>query len=316
MTRFVIASWPPASQPIEPMSRRPGNNLYSQLTVILLVGVVAGCSLKQREASPVRRIDHIMIRTGQPRELFALFAEVLELPIAWPLATRGGVASGGASFGNVNVEAIQFPDQTGSDTKLVGFGFEPSALDTALAELRRRNIRYGEPRGFYSTMSDGSRRTLWTNVTLLDLSDADRPGNATMHVFLSEYAPAYVNIEQRRERLLRELAASAGGSLGVEAVEEVIIGTTDLQATSKVWERLLGPQRASARGLWHVGDGPAIRLVEASENSLQELVVSVASLQRAEAFLRSRDMFERNEDGIIISSPAIRGVTIRLVQSK
>lgn len=298
------------------MRRATSPTVFRRLILILLTGVVASCSAKHRPTTLVRRIDHIMIRTGHPREVFAFFTDVLELPIAWPMDTRGGVVSGGAGFGNVNVEAIQFPDQTAAVAKLVGFAFEPGPLDTVLNELQRRNIRFGAPRPFYATLQDGTRRTLWTNVTLLELSDTDRPANATMHVFLSEYSPAYVNTEQRRVRLRSQLATTSGGSLGVQGVKEVIIGTTDLQTARKAWERLLDPWPVSEPGLWHVGDGPAIRLVEASENSVQELVVSVVSLERARSVLQARKMMDTDSREVIIRAPQLDGLVIRLVQDK
>src|SRR5688500_11649113 len=295
------------------MRRASSRTVFRRLTLILLTGAVGSCSA-HRPTTLLRRIDHIMIRTGHPQEVFAFFTDVLQLPIAWPLATREGVTSGGAGFGNVNVEAIQFPDQTVVETKLVGFAFEPGPLDTVLNELQGRSIRFGAPRPFYSTLQDGTRRKLWTNVTLLELSDADRPGNATMHVFLSEYSPAYVNIEQRRVRLRDQLARSSGGSLGVQAVKEVIIGTTDLPAARKAWERILDQWPASETGVWQVGDGPAIRLVEAREDALQELVVSVVSLQHARTVLQARKMIDSESPGVIIRSPQLDGLVIRLVQ--
>src|SRR5688500_2634388 len=298
------------------MRRATSRTVFRRLILILLAGAAGSCSAKHRTTTPVRRIDHIMIRTGQPREVFAFFTDVLELPIAWPMDTRAGVTSGGAGFGNVNVEAIQFPDQTAAEAKLVGFAFEPGPLDTVLNELQRRSIRFGAPRPFYSTLQDGTCRNLWTNVTLLELSDADRPANATMHVFLSEYSPTYVNTEQRRVRLQSQLTTSSGGSLGVQGVKEVIIGTTDLPTARKAWERLLGPWRVSEPGLWHVGDGPAIRLVEATKDALQELVVSVVSLQRARVVLQTRKLMDSDSRDVIIRSPQLDGVVIRLVQDK
>ena len=298
------------------MRRGTTSSVFSPLILILLAGVVGSCSAKLRPTTPVRRIDHIMIRTGDPREVFAFFTDVLQLPIAWPLDTREGVISGGAGFGNVNVEAIQFPGQADSATRLVGFAFEPGPLDTVLNELQRRGVRFGEPRPFYATLQDGTRRKLWTNVTLMEVSDADRPGNATMHVFLSEYSSTYVNTEQRRARLRRQLATSSGGLLGIQAVKEVIIGTTDLQAGRNAWERLLKPWPASEPGLWQVGDGPAIRLVEGKADALQELVVSVTSLQLARAVLQARNMIDSDSPGVTIRSPQLNGLVIRLVQGK
>src|SRR5918995_5459171 len=197
-------------------------------TILLAVaGVVSGA---QPTASPIRRVDHIMIRADDPAKLYAFFTEVLQLPVAWPLMSpREGVATGGVGFGNVNVEAIRFPGQTGqpSRAQLLGFGFEPSPLKASLAELDRRGITYGAPRPLIATGPDGSKNTLWTNVTLRQFSDGEA-ADATMHVFLSEYSPAYVDVEQRRERLRRQLAESGGGPLGVEAVKEDIVGVTEL----------------------------------------------------------------------------------------
>jgi hypothetical protein len=102
---------------------------------VLLVSLstVAGSergSQTRAAAQPIRQIDHIMIRTGDPRGLFAFFAETLQLPIAWPMTSpRAGVMTGGVGVGNVNVEAIQFPGQTDSRPRLLGLAFEPSALD-------------------------------------------------------------------------------------------------------------------------------------------------------------------------------------------
>jgi hypothetical protein len=288
--------------------------IAASVTAIAVVFAGTAAVQFQQLESPVHRIDHIMIRTGHPRELFSFLSDDLQLPIAWPLASRSGVTSGGVSLGNVVVEAINFPGQASATTHLVGFGFEPAPLDSALAELRRRGIRFGEPRPFETTREDGTRQRLFTNVTLSDLSDADRPPNATVHIFLSEYSPAYVNVEERRLRLRRELVGRNGGSLGVMAVTEVIVGTTDLSRATQAWQRLLGPPRSPH--VWDVGDGPAIRLVSATDNSLQGLVVRVASLQRARGFLRERNMVQGDTRRVTIDSPMLTGVRIELVESR
>ena len=297
------------------MIRRMIVSLPLAATVLAFSCLGSAAQVKEPAQPPVRRIDHIMIRADDPDKLFALFTETLQLPVAWPLATRGGVTSGGAGFGNANVEAIQFPGQKPSHAQLVGFGFEPSTLAECLAELDRRGITYGEPRPFDVTGPDGSKKTLFTNVTLRQFSDADRPAAATMHIFLSEYSPTYVDVEQRRARLRRELRESGGGALGVRAVQEVIIGATDMKAATGLWERLLGPRRPSAPGLWQVGDGPAIRIVRAGENKLQGLVISVVSLRRAKAFLQERGLLGSASGKVVTIAPSkIQGLNIRLVE--
>jgi hypothetical protein len=258
-----------------------------------------------------------MIRTDDPSSLYAFFTETLQLPVAWPLATRGGVTSGGASFGNTNIEAIQFPGQLPSPAQLVGFGFEPAPLAESLQELAHRGIQYGEPRPFVVTTQDGSTRTLFTNVTLSQFSDADRPAAATIHIFLSEYSPSYVDVALRRARLRNELRERRGGPLGVMAVKEVIVGSTDLKAAEILWGKLLEPQRPSVPGLWKVGDGPAIRVVQAAQNRLQGVVISVASLPRAIAFLRERGLLGSEMAGEATIDPSkIHGLNFRLVEGR
>jgi hypothetical protein len=266
-------------------------------------------------APPVRQVDHIMIRADDPTKLYAFFTETLRLPSAWSLATRGVALSGGVGFGNVNVEVIHIPDQKPSQAVLVGFALEPSPLADCLQELTRRGIPYAQPRPLVRTEPDGSKTTLWTNVPLLQFSDSDRPANANIYIFVSEYGPAYVNVAERRARLRRELLDSDGGLLGVRSVEEIIVGVTDLNAAGALWQSLLDPLPPSAPGLWRVGEGPAIRLVQAQENRLQGLVVGVRSLGAAESFLRHRALLGPVSDsGVMIDQTKVDGLTIRLIE--
>lgn len=283
-------------------------------TILLVLGSID--SAAQRTAPPIRRIDHIMIRADDPARLYAFFTEVLQLPVAWPMMSpREGVATGGVGFGNVNVEAIRFPGQKNqpSGAQLLGFGFEPSSLAECLAELDRRSISYGERRPLIAARPDGSKSTLWTNVTLRQFSDGEA-ADATMHVFLSEYSPTYVNVEQRRERLREQLAGRGGGPLGVEAVREVIVGVTDLETSRGLWQRLFDPTPLSGSSTWQVGDGPAIRLVQAGKNAPHGLVISVASLPRAKAFLREKGLLGADsEEEVTIDPSRIHGLNIRVV---
>lgn len=267
-------------------------------------------------SQPIRQIDHIMIRTGAPQELYAFFTDTLQLPVAWPITSpRAGVVTGGVGFGNVNIEAIQFPGQTDNRPRLVGFAFEPSGLEESLSELNRRGITFGEPRPLTAVGPDGSKSTLWTNVTLPQFSDADSPANATMHIFLSEYRPVYVNVEERRARLRKQLLERSGGPLGVVDVKEVIIGAPDLERARRLWQRLLDPAGSATSHTWHVGDGPGIRLVSATEDRVQTIVVGVASLARAKAFLRDKRLLGGDTDGQAAIEPSkVGGLDIRLVE--
>lgn len=291
-----------------------------RLFMAAVVTVTAPLTAAQvmQPGQPVRQVDHVMIRTGDPKVLFEFFVDVLQLPVAWPLLSpRAGVTTGGVSFGNVNVEAIQIPGQTDNQPRLVGFAFEPSELRTSLSELDRRGITYGPLRPVVSRTSNGSANTLWTNVTLRQFSDSDSPADATVHIFLSEYSPTYVNVAERRARLQSELFAKQGGPLGVEGVKELVIGVHDLDGARALWQKLLDPTRASELSVWRVGDGPAIHLVPADKTSVQELVIRVTSLQRARTFLGGKGLLGTDSPREATIDPSrLNGLRFRLVEAR
>ncbi len=300
------------------MGNRPALS-FAVATFVALGTLELGTQVRN-SAAPIRQIDHIMIRADDPGKLYAFFTEILQLPVAWPMVSpRPGVTTAGVGFGNVNVEAINFPEQKrrASPAELLGFALEPGSLRESLAELDRRGISYGELRPLISTGPDGTRNTLWTNVTLLQFSDSDGPSEASIHIFLSEYSPTYVDVEERRARLRKQLVERAGGPLGVDALKEVVIGVTDLERARGLWQKLLDPTPSSGSNSWQVGSGPAIRLVRAEENSVRDLVISVGSLPRAKAFLREKGLlgFE-SEDEATIDSSKIYGVHIRVVAKR
>jgi catechol 2,3-dioxygenase-like lactoylglutathione lyase family enzyme len=297
----------------------PRPAMLSRLFVCVALGAIVGSGPIRAQISssaPVQYIDHIMIRTDDPESLFAFFDDTLQLPIAWPLENRNGVVSGGVGFGNVNIEAINFPGQINEPeaTHLVGLALEPGSLDESLAELRRRGIAYGAPRPFVAVGPDGVRMTSFTNVTLQDFSDADLPGQATMQVFLSAYNPTYVDAVERRGRLRNELAAKQGGPLGLIRVQEVTLGTADLPAANRDWERLVAPTTSLDGTLWRIGDGPAVRLVQAERPMIQGIVLAVASLSTAREFLQEKQLLGASSETELVILPAqIRGLDIRLV---
>jgi hypothetical protein len=298
----------------DPLTRTAGVALL--LVSLSTVGASESGSQTRATMQPIRQIDHIMIRTGDPSGLYSFFAETLRLPTAWPMTSpRAGVTTGGVGFGNVNVEAIQVPGQTDPRPRLVGFAFEPTALDESLIELNRRGLTSGERRPLVATAPDGSKRTLWTNVTLRQFSDSDNPADATIHIFLSEYSATYVNVEERRARLRSQLINSGGGPLGVVDVKEVIIGAVDLEVARPLWQKLLDPTPSATSNTWHIGNGPAVRLVPGNQNRIQALLIRVASLERAKAFLRERQLLGADAAGQVTIDPSkVGGLDLRLVE--
>ena len=286
------------------------------LAVTLLVaGGLEASQTIPAAPSIVRRVDHIMIRAANPRELYAFFTETMQLPVAWPLTSpREGVVTGGVGVGNVNLEAIQFPGQREQQPRLLGFAFEPLSLDESLRQLTLRGLAAGVRREILGTRPNGSKGVLWTNVTLQQFSDSDDPAHGTVHVFLSEYSPAYVDIGQRRDRLRKQLVANGGGPLGILDLKEIVIGVKDLDAARRIWERLLQPAPSPDMNTWQVGDGPAIRLISAPQGRMHSLILRVASLDKAKAFLRNNRLLGAETDGMVTIDPSrVWGVDLRLV---
>ena len=290
--------------------------MVHRLAALLMLWSVGLAGQRHTAEPPIRQLDHVMIKATDPREVFTFFTETLGLPVAWPLEERGGVMSGGVGFGNVNVEAIRFPGQRAlpSRAEVTGFGFEPSSMPACLEELQRRQVAHGPLRPLTVVDSGGARRTLFTNVTLLGLSDTALPVDATMHIFLSEYSPTYVNVDERRARLRSQLVNSGGGPLGVVAVKEVIVGAVDLEVARQRWQKLLDPIPSTTSNTWQIGSGPAVRLVPANENRIQTLLIRVASLERAKAFLRDRQLLGADAAGQVTIDPSkVGGLDLRLV---
>jgi hypothetical protein len=114
--------------------------------------------------------------------------------------------------------------------------------------------------------------------------------------------------------LRSQLINSGGGPLGVVDVKEVIVGAVDLKGARQLWQKLLDPTPSTASNTWQIGSGPAVRLVPANDNRIQALLIRVASLERAKAFLRDRQLLGADAAGQVTIDPSkIGGLDLRLV---
>ncbi|HEV7860233.1 MAG TPA: hypothetical protein VGO91_16570 [Pyrinomonadaceae bacterium] len=101
----------------------------------------------------------------------------------------------------------------------------------------------------------------------------------------------------------------------MEFVKEIVAGVTNFAEARELWNKLCAPLAEASPAVWEVADGPAVRLVQASHNVIQALVLKVASLSRAETFLREKGMLGMvTEEQVSIAPAAIYGLDIRLVQ--
>ncbi len=286
------------------------------LAPLLITAISFGApaqTVRQRMKPVIRQVDHILVETSDPTYLYDFFAETLQLPVAWPMADYSGFTSGGVGAGNVNIEVLRFADRQGSssgsraEARFMGLALEPYQLADCLPDLAARGITYGPPQTHVSTLPDGSQGTLWTHVVLSRLSRPD------LLVFLCEYSSAFLHAEIRRNQLAGQLALRNGGPLGIRSVREVVIGTRNVGSCGDEWRKLLTPSSASSKALFRAGSGPAIRLVPASSDRIQRIVLEVDSLEPAKEFLSGKRLLgAASAEGIAIDPPGIQHLSIHL----
>ena len=106
-------------------------------------------------------------------------------------------------------------------------------------------------------------------------------------------------------RYLPKLAARVGNHCGVDHHDD---------ERSAALAEVVGPNPLV--GAEQVADwqGPAVRLVSATENTIQTLVIRVASLDRARRFLRDRQLLGADPEGRPTIDPSkVGGLDFRLV---
>jgi hypothetical protein len=283
------------------------------LRPILIIAVLLCTGLQMHAAKRgpiVRQLDNILIETDDPNALFNFFTETLGLPAAWLPKDSPAYTGGGVGAGNVTFELIRAASRDShSGARVSGLAFVPYPLGDAIAELQFRKIPHDPPEPYNSVLPNGSEGILWTTVVLSDLSEPDFP------VLLREYNPGFLDTEIRRMQLSGRLVLKKGGSLGVQSVKEIILGTGNLVQDRLRWRNLLMPSAPSSVSLWQAGRGPGIRLVTGARRGVQRIVIKVDSLPRARTFLRERNLLgSESGDSISINPAMIQGLAIRLVE--
>ncbi|WP_047864239.1 hypothetical protein [Rubrobacter aplysinae] len=132
-------------------------------------------------------------------------------------------------------------------------------------------------------------------------------------VFLTEYDPGFYDPTRGRVEGHRALQEACGGSLGVQGIQEVIVGTRDIEVARSQWRRFFEPAPEVETGLWQPEGGPALRLDPSGESRLRTLVLRVSSLVQAQGLLRSERMLDEDAHGQTRIAPTtIGGLDIRL----
>ncbi len=251
-------------------------------------------------SAQVQRIDHFVLNSPSSAELIERFTEEFGLPLAW----RSGV-NAGISLGNVLMECSNYE----SSDYAVGIGLEPAQdAQEFIPILDDAGISHAEADPHYMKGEDG---TEFLAYTLIDLHGMLPEPES--YFFVVDYASReYMSGLQRGAA--EELAAAGGGLLGVEKLEEIVIGTKDYKGFQDEMNKLPGVQRAE-EGLYTFGEGPSIRLVDSESGDYFVLVIKVKSLQEAADGLKSANtLIKQSASNIQITDRLPGNVTIMIIE--
>lgn len=240
-----------------------------------LAGLPCGPSSMRKPI--IARVDHVFVPLVDAANAHAFLTQTLGLPVAWTYSDYDAFSSGGTVLGSINLEVIESSTTMRAlcarrPARIGAIALAPSDAADAdlLAEMDRRDIAHSPLMPFPA----------WTNVLLPDVVDSGALDPATL-VFLCDYhRPEARDVAARHAAI----AEAGGGLLGVVDAAEIVVGSPDPTSAASRWRKILDPLNHEA-GFWKLAEGPAIRIVEASEDAVERLVLDVASLEVAAAHL-------------------------------
>jgi len=138
-----------------------------------------------------------------------------------------------------------------------------------------------------------------------------RLGSARPFCFLCEFHS--FRVAQSRHSTSEELARRGGGPLGLIRTREIVVSASNVAPEAQRWQQLFDPVQPTGDRAWQLGDGPAIRLIEGTNDGFQELVWEVQSLGRAADWLRTQSWLGPERYGGVSIAPApLQGLAVRL----
>ena len=138
-----------------------------------------------------------------------------------------------------------------------------------------------------------------------------RLGSVHPFVFLCSFKS--FEVAESRAVTAAELARRDGGPLGLLGTREILVSARDLAGERHRWQRLLHPAQPDGFGRWELGDGPALKLIEGTEDAIQAVVWDVTSLGKAADWLRRKGWLgTTHENEVSITREPLQGLDVRL----
>jgi len=239
----------------------------------------------------IKRVDHIIIRTPDPRKTSKEIEEIFGL-VAPPVIEYELFSSTMFTLGNVNIELLKMGNETDFEPYLYGIAFESHKESwELLSDLKQRNIEYTLP------IKQKTEMISWTNIMLKGLLDNVMPSSYGMYgdnkfnrvmsrfftklmgfdfvakalmkdvgdalIFFCEYGE---RIDEYNEYAQKVFSAFKGGTYGIKGVDSIVIQKSK---ENENWEKIGEPS-----------DTNSVKLLfeESDANKLEHIVLNAQTL--------------------------------------
>ncbi len=236
-----------------------------------------------------------------------LLRDELQLPLIYGPSRYGSNTYTGFWVGNAYLEPTGHLWQ-GADpppVRFFGLTFNPSSTaERSSLELDRRGLAHNKP----SSWASPNEQARLVFVQITDLSSEN------LAVSLMEELEVE-KVKEENQAANDRLQKNGGGSLGVVALEEVLVADTADRVEK--WCRLLRDPRyvPESEKAWNPVTGPLIRLTSDQAPGIKSVTLRVRSLESAARYLASRNMLGRREAALIeLSRGKTLGLSIRLTE--
>jgi hypothetical protein len=228
--------------------------------------------------------------------------------VAWEFGDYGDLWSGGVCAGNLNLEFCRFKekrfgkpdDWDGADgsARIGGLAFEPTMpISEVISVLSEWGVPFGS----------GIASENWTELEVKGL--LDEPGI----IFLAEY---HFDHDAWQVSHRDAFAASGGGLLGINGVQEIQIGARDVDEASPAWDRFLRDIPKLDAAAWRLADDLSLRLVPWGKDEIASLTLQVKSVEKCIAFLEDAGIPALETlDGVALDASVTQGLHFQLVDS-
>lgn len=255
----------------------------------------------------IERVDHFIVASSQPEQLYSYFHEELKLAVAWPFESYGEYSSGGLSLGNAVLEVVNSPDRS-VPAFVAGVALIPTAdAETTRSRLESLNVNLASSEIF---RQPGSNEILWETMTVLDLT------SQRLNLFICDYKDRKF-IQDNRQTAARQFSQNEGGPLGIVEVAALQLVTDNVDRELETWSRILQSDSSyNTEGVIKLDSGPEIHLSARNHlNTDNTIVLKVRSLERAQSWLNTSGMTsDEMADRITITSDNVQGLKIVLLE--